>query len=110
MAAERRRRRPVQKAEYIMGNTARRLEFSEQPIERERPKQQRRVKHHTVTVRRNREKALHMNLPYVCALTVAAVCALYLCAGYMRLQSSVAARQKNVESMEQHLSRSGLYL
>ena len=103
MAAERRRRRPVQKAEYIMGYTARRLEFSEQPIDRERPKQQRRVKHHTVTVRRNREKALHMNLPYVCALTVAAVCALYLCAGYLRLQSSVAARQKNVESMERML-------
>lgn len=58
---------------------------------------------HTVTVRRNRERALQMDLPFVIGLTIAAICALYLCISYLNLQSSVAARLANIESLERQI-------
>ena len=44
-----------------------------------------------------------MDLPFVVGLTIAAICALYLCISYLNLQSSVAARLANIESLERQI-------
>ncbi|MDU4977786.1 MAG: septum formation initiator family protein, partial [Hungatella hathewayi] len=54
-------------------------------------------------VRRNREKALQMDLPYVIMLTIAAVCTLYLCVNYLHLQSSITTRIHTIENLEAEL-------
>lgn len=95
MAAKSRRRVP--QAEYVTGTAARRLE----PERR----QETHNTGHTVTVRRNREKALQMDLPYVIVLTIAAVCALYLCVSYLQLQSSITARLNHIEALEEEIEK-----
>jgi len=55
------------------------------------------------TVRRNQEKALHMDLPYVIMLTLAAVCVLSICVSYLQVQSSISTRIHNIETLEQEL-------
>mgnify|MGYP005954454203 CR=1 FL=1 len=61
MAARRRKRAP-QTEEYVEGNTVRKVERVPRYEEQERGHQQKRNVSHTVTVRRNQEKALQMNL------------------------------------------------
>ena len=75
MAARRRRRAP-QATEYVEGNTVRKIERAPQYEGQERRKQKKRNSSHTVTVRRNQEKALQMNLFSVLLLTVAVICTL----------------------------------
>lgn len=94
------RRREIQ-AEYIAGTAVRKLEperRAERPVKKDSLS-------HTVTVRRNQEKALQMNLPYVIVLTVAAVCTLYLCISYLQLQSSIAARLNHIEALEESIEK-----
>ena len=43
-------------------------------------------------VRRNREKALQMDAPYVMALTFAAIVTLAICMQYLALRSSITSR------------------
>ena len=60
---------------YIEGNTVRKLEperIPEQPVRRRDPRK-------SYTIRRNQEKALRMNLPYLVMFMAAACCMLYLC-------------------------------
>ena len=56
-------------------------------------------------VRRNQEKALQMDLPYVLMLTVAAAFALYICVSYLQVQSSITGRIHNIEVLEQQLEK-----
>ena len=74
MAARRRKRAP-QTEEYVEGNTVRKVERVPRYEEQERGHQQKRNVSHTVTVRRNQEKALQMNLfsVYLCELFKASV-------------------------------------
>lgn len=83
-------------SDYVTGTAARKLETPVRPIERQE-------KRHTVTVRRNQEKALPMDLPYVIMLTLAAICTLYLCINYLQLQSAVAARLNHIEALEKSI-------
>ena len=99
MAARRRKRAP-QTEEYVEGNTVRKVERVPRYEEQERGHQQKRNVSHTVTVRRNQEKALQMNLFSVLLLTVAVICTLYICVSYLKLQSSVTARLNHIESLE----------
>ena len=82
MAARRRKRAP-QTEEYVEGNTVRKVERVPRYEEQERGHQQKRNVSHTVTVRRNQEKALQMNLFSVLLLTVAVICTLGSAAIYM---------------------------
>lgn len=88
-------RRNTVQTEYITGNTARKLNENTHPVSRQAS--------HTAAVRRGQEKALPMDLPYVIVLTVAAICTLYLCVSYLKLQSSVTARLNNIESLEKEI-------
>ena len=89
---------------YVYGTAAR-----DMAAERERTRERRVVQYRqdmSHTVRKNQEKALQMNLPYVIMLTLAAVCALYICIGYLHVQSSMTAKIHNIETLEQQLEQS----
>ncbi|MCI8512658.1 MAG: cell division protein FtsL [Lachnospiraceae bacterium] len=104
MAALNNHKRPIRNTSYVHGSAAPRLESP--AVRQQEPKQQKPKKRNaalTATVRRNQEKALQMNLPYVLALTVAAICTLYLCVSYLQLQSSITARLKHIESLEESI-------
>lgn len=56
-------------------------------------------------IRRNQERAMHMDLPYIVLLTIASICTLYLCVTYLQLQSSITARMHNIEQLEAQLEK-----
>ena len=88
---------------YIAGSTVR----AAKPMERQIP-QQRDIQRQlamTRAVRRNQEKALYMDLPYVLMLTLAAICALSICVSYLHIQSTIASRIHNIEGLEQRLEQ-----
>lgn len=97
------RRRSNSHQEYVYGNTARAIE----PIRREKDPSQRPVRRKVVSyaVRRNQEMALHMNLPYVILLTVAAFCVLVICVNYLQMQSAITARLAHIEELERDVEQ-----
>ena len=62
--------------EYVSGTAARKLEPERRQERPREPRREASSQSRTVTVRRNQEKALQMDLPYVIVLTIAAVCTL----------------------------------
>ena len=56
-------------------------------------------------IRRNQERAMYMDLPYVIMLTLASICTLYLCVNYLHIQSAITARMHNIEAMEEKLEK-----
>ena len=88
---------------YVYGTAARNM-----AAERERTRKQRVVQYRqdmSHTVRKNQEKALQMDLPYVIMLTLATFCTLYICVSYLKLQSSVTARLNHIESLEESIEK-----
>ena len=88
---------------YVYGTAARNMAAEREGTRKQRVVQYRQNMSHTV--RKNQEKALQMNLPYVIMLTLAAVCALYICIGYLHVQSSMTAKIHNIETLEQQLEQ-----
>ena len=100
-------KRQAYKEVYVHGNTV--LKPKTQQVPSEHPEQKKRPKRHresreALRVRRNQEKALQMNLPYVAALVAAACCSLYICVNYIRLQSGMTARMDTIKDLEQQLN------
>lgn len=85
---------------YIEGNTVRKLHSAKDLEAGERQKPKKKVSYR---VRRNQERALQMNMPYVFMLTVALVCTLYLCINYLQVQSTMTTRIHNIETIEKEL-------
>ncbi|KEZ90258.1 MULTISPECIES: hypothetical protein [Clostridia] len=85
---------------YVQGNTVRKTMPVPMPVHTPEEIRRPSVNHQ---VRRNREKALQMDLPYVVMLTIAAVCTLCLCVNYLHLQSSITASIHGVELLEAEL-------
>ena len=56
-------------------------------------------------IRRNQERAMYMDLPYVILLTIASICTLYLCVNYLDVQSSITPRMHNIETLETQLEQ-----
>lgn len=89
----------MRQQEYVHGNTVPKTAPKTNPV-RYTPKR----RHHTkadYTARRNQDKALQIDLPYLVALVIAACCALYLCVNYLHVQTSITAKLTNIESLEQ---------
>lgn len=86
---------------YVQGNTVRKIDPARTPVKRAPVEKRRPVVTHAV--RRNREKALHMDLPYVIMLTIAAFCTLCICVNYLHVQASITSRIHNIERMEKKL-------
>lgn len=85
----------VRQQTYIHGNTA----VIPQRVPERRAPQKPQTKNDYV-IRRNQEKALQIDLPYLIALVIAACCALCLCVNYLHIQSSIAARMDNIKTLE----------
>ena len=95
--------RAAGKNRYVYGTAARDL-----AEERERTRERRVVQYRqnmSHTVRKNQEKALQMDLPYVIMLTLATFCTLYICVGYLHVQSAMTAKIHNIEGLEQELEQ-----
>lgn len=82
---------------YVQGNTARKLQTV--PNQEQRPV--RRVNH---TTRKNRDRALHMNIGYVLFLAAAMVAAGFILTGYLTLQSDITNSIKHISKMESQLN------
>lgn len=96
------RNRQLKRHEYIHGSAVRKTIPMERPQRTPRQQPRRRIDH---TVRRNQEKALYMDLPYVLMLTIAAACALYFCVSYLHIQSSTTGRIYQIEKLEKQLEQ-----
>ncbi len=84
---------------YVYGNTARRLEVV--------PELEPRTPEHRIpknTIRKNREKARHMNPAYVMFLSVACVVTFVVCFNYIKLRSEITGRIENIAALEGQLS------
>ena len=103
--AERQMRRPSGEDQYIHGNTVRKLAPVEEPVRRPEREPQHREHHHVDhnTVRRNQERALQVDLPYLLLLVAASCCTLYLCVTYLHLQSDMSARMDHIKVLEQEI-------
>ena len=102
MAAKRQRRHNTNEySAYIQGNTVRKAA----PVEPEisNPERVRRNRPVSRRVKRNQDKALYMDAPYVFALTVAAICTLFLCINYLTMQSSITTKVKEIASVEKEI-------
>lgn len=84
---------------YVYGNTARRLEVMPE-MEPKRTGQ--RVPRNAI--RKNREKARHMNPAYVMFLSVACVVTFVVCFRYIQLRSEITGRIENISDLESQLS------
>lgn len=82
---------------YMYDSTARALEVRRQ-LEEE-PKRQ--LSHET---RKNRDKALHMNLGYVVFLMGALCICAFVLINYLQLQSDITAKVKHISSLESELN------
>ncbi len=96
--------RPSREEMYIHGNTVRKLAPVEEPVKRvEREPERRERQHVNYTVRRNQEKALQLDLPYLMMLVIASCITLCFCVNYLHLQSQMSARVDNIKALEQQL-------
>jgi cell division protein FtsL len=84
---------------YVDGTAVRKLQ--EAPAEQIEKKQNPSTSAQT---KRNRERALQMNMGYVTFLTVAAVITMCVCVNFLKLQSVGTKLQKEVTSLETQLS------
>ena len=83
---------------YVVGNTVRKLNVVE---ELQNPVQQKPVNH---AVRKNREKALYMNLGYVLFLVAALASAAIILIGYIQIQAEITLSVKHIAAMESELN------
>lgn len=84
---------------YVYGNTVTKPVY--EPEHRERAPRRRT----SYQVRKNRKKALQMGPGYVLFLATAALIALVVCVGYIKLQASVTSQSKQVTAMQEELAQ-----
>lgn len=82
---------------YQYSSAARKLQAV--PQEEQRP-----VKKVSHTTRKNRERALHMNIGYVLFLAAAMVAAGVILTGYLKLQSDITNSIKHIAALERELN------
>lgn len=87
----------VNRQTYVYGNTVTKPVY--EPERRERAPRRRT----SYQVRKNRKKALQMGPGYVMFLATAALIALVVCVGYIKLQASVTSQSKQVTAMQEEL-------
>ena len=90
-------RRSVSRSAYVAGNTVRQIDVVE-----EIHKPRRHELSHAV--KKNRDKAVYMNLGYVLFLTASLIVAGVVLIGYIRLQSEITASVKHIAAMESTLN------
>ena len=94
-------RKGYARQEYIEGNTVRKLEPKRKPARPPKRKGGRTTT--SYKVRRNQEKALQMDLPYLVVLMIASCCTLFICINYLQVRSDMTTRMDNIKKLEQEL-------
>lgn len=93
---------------YVYGNAVRKAEavpkVRPQQEERRERREDKEYRNDRNIVRKNREKARHMNPAYVLFLSGAAVVTFMVCFHYIELRSDITARIKNIAALETELS------
>lgn len=88
--------------EYVYGNAVREPEaVPRRQREIQEPERQKRT---SKQVRKNRNRALHMNPAYVTFLAVSVCMAVFICIQYLQLQSEIRNRSENITSMQKELA------
>lgn len=90
---------------YIDGNVIRHVDaVPRQRTERRRREQEQRRQEAKVMTRRNRERALRMNVPYVSFLTAVSIATVFVCVNYLQLQSEGISYRNQIASLESQLT------
>jgi len=84
---------------YVQGNTARKLQAL--PAYEEEEQRQRKISNRT---RKNRERALHMNIGSVLSMAIAMAAAAVILTVYLTLQSDITNSIKHIASLESTLN------
>lgn len=84
---------------YVYGNVA--AKPSCEPARREKEETGRRT---SSRVKKNRRYALRMNQGYVMFLAAAAICALFICVNYVKLQSRITKCSENITALQAELT------
>lgn len=84
---------------YVYGNTVRKTEPKRAPGKPPKEKARR----SSYRVRRNQEKALQIDLPYLVILVIASCCTLFICVNYLQVRSDMTSRMDNIKRLEQEL-------
>lgn len=82
---------------YVQGNTVRKL--SPVPVRQPQP-----VRKVSRTTRKNRDRALHMNISYVMFLLGAMIAAGVILTSYLSLQSDITNSIKHISALERELN------
>ncbi|MCI8516283.1 MAG: cell division protein FtsL [Hungatella sp.] len=88
------------KQAYIHGSVVRKIEPERRLSEEKRQKKTHKV---SSRVRKNQEKALRMDLPYLVVLLAASCCTLFICISYIQVRSAMTRRMENIKKLEQDI-------
>ncbi len=91
--------RPQRSGVYVDGNTVRKIEPARRPVKKQTSGTTPYVNERQI--RKNQERALYIDFPYVLMLTVAAICSLVICVQYLHQQSVMQTRLAEIEALEQ---------
>ena len=86
---------------YVYGNTVRQPEVLPKRMPEERPQRPERTSRQ---VRKNRKRAMNMSPAYAVFLVAAAVCAVFICVAYLKLQSDIVNRSENISALLEKLA------
>lgn len=81
---------------YVRGNTVRKVDVRTEI--RENPRRL------SVTTRKNRDKAVYMNLGYMLFLTLAMLVTAFVLISYIQLQSAITSNVDQISYLESHLN------
>lgn len=96
-------RRYDQNSYYVYGNVVRKTQAAplRRPQTENRPAQPKRTSRQ---VAKNRNRAMSISPAYALFLSVAAICAVFVCVVYLNLQSGVISRSENVTALQEELA------
>jgi len=89
---------------YIDGNVVRKMEEAP-PAQGKGGKNAGKEKHHKTNyqVRRNQQKALRIDLPYLILLVAASCFTLFICINYLQVQTTMTRRMDRIKTLEKQL-------
>lgn len=93
---------------YLHGNAAPKLRPLHTAPARRESQEERIAPRVSKNARKNRAKALRINMGYVLFLTAAAVASLFVCVNYLQLQAVSTTNRKTIASLEGELSTAKL--
>lgn len=86
---------------YVYGNAVRQAEVQPRRRTQQRPAAPKRASRQVL---RNRNRAMSISPAYAVFLVAAAICAVFLCVMYLRLQADVVNRSENITALQEQLA------